>query len=139
MSDIKTNYPGIRKIVRFPFDKCPHDCELQAAGKQKVILPFSQRDVSFFGVPILTSSTKVENNGTISEAKLTVKTNEDLPFLGWNYAVKLEDGRSFMLGSDVRMPMIQRVSNSGSPDGEAKVRTYEISMKAAFAPIECLI
>lgn len=139
MSDLQTNYPGIRQIVRFPFNRTPRNCELMAVGKQKVILPFSQKTVSFFGVPILTATTKVENNGTLSEAKLTFKTNEDLPFFGWNYAVMLEDHRCFMIGSDGRLPVVQRVTNSGSPDGEAKVRTYEISMKAAITPIECYI
>lgn len=139
MADIKNNLPGVRKIVRFKFEKTPHDCELMAAGKQKVICPFSQTDVEFIGVPVLTTTTKVENNGRVSETKLTFKTNEDLPFFGWIYAVELQDGRGYLIGTDNRMPLVQRLSNSGSPDGEAKVRTYEISMKAAFSPIECML
>ena len=139
MADIQTNYPGIRRIIRFPHSLCPPNCELMAAGKQKVICPFSRDEVQFFGVPTLNSTTKVETNGKISEAKLTFRSNNDLPLFGYCYAVELEDRRAFMLGDDVKMPMVARASTSGVPDGDPKVHTYEISMKGAYSPIECLM
>lgn len=139
METILTNYPGIRKIVRFTLAKAPRDCELYAAGGQKVFCPHSRVDVPFFGVPVLTSTTKVENNGKISEAKLTLKTNEDLPLFGWCFAVELEDSRSFMLGTDTRIPLVSRGSTSGTPDGDPKVHSYEITMKGVYCPIECLM
>jgi len=137
MADIQTNYPGVRNIIRFPHALAPRNCELMAAGQQKVICPYSRNKVQFFGVPILTATTKVENNGKVSEAKLTFRSNNDLPLIGWCYAVELEDGRAFMLGDDVRMPMVGRSSSSGAPNGDPKVHTYEICMKSAFTPIEC--
>ena len=139
MSDIKTNYPGVREIIRFPFAKAPKDCDFLAAGNQKPICPFTREKIPFFGVPVLTSTTKVEANGKISEVKLTFRTNQDLPLFGWDYAVALEDGRAFLLGTDVRMPLVARSSTSGVPDGDPKVHTYEISMKNVISPIECIM
>lgn len=139
METISTNFPGVRRIVRFRFSQAPRNCELNAASNQKVICPYNKVDVQFFGVPVLTSTTKVENNGAITEAKLTMKSSQDLPFLGWCYAVELEDGSSYMLGSDDRMPLVARGSSSGVPDGEAKVKSYEITFKGAYAPIECIM
>lgn len=139
METILTNYPGVKRIVRFRFSQSPRNCELNAASGQKVICPYNKVDVQFFGVPLLVSTTKVENNGEITEAKLTVRSSQDLPFLGWCYVAELEDGSSYMLGSDDRMPLVSRGSSSGVPDGEAKVKSYEITFKGAFAPIPCLI
>ena len=139
MADIQTNYPGIRRIIRFPHSLCPPNCELMAAGKQKVICPYERDEVEFFGVPTLNATTKVEANGSIAEAKLTFRTNRELRLTGDCYAVLLEDRRAFMLGDDVKMPMVARASTSGVPDGEPKVYTFEISMKGAYAPIECIM
>lgn len=139
MSDFVVNIPGICQIIRIHKRAVGKNIAAMAACKMKPIMPLGADKVQFHGVPSLTSTKKTVDNGTLCEAKLTFRSSEELPTFGYCYVAKANSGKCLLLGTDRRCPVVNRNEDTGNPEGNTAVYTYDIVMKDVLAPIEVIL
>lgn len=133
--------PGIVSI-------CYADCEnLQPHVMQQSItgatidLAVPTVEINFYDIP------KCQWSGTLSsgcrqeKATLEFKTSDTIPE-GRRIAfiVTVASGRQFLIGSrEPKYPQVEYSESTGSPSGDAAVRTYKITHVALKSVLPCIL
>lgn len=133
--------PGIVSIRYTDCDNLQPHVMQQSISGATIDLAVPSVKIEFYGIP------KCQWEGTLSEgcrqekATLEFATSDILPE-GRHIAfiVTVASGRQFLIGSrEPRYPKIQYTETTGSPSGDAAVRTYKITHVALKSVLPCVL
>lgn len=133
--------PGIVSIRYTDCDNLQPHVMQQSISGATIDLAVHSVKIEFYGIP------KCQWEGTLSEgcrqekATLEFATSDILPE-GRHIAfiVTVASGRQFLIGSrEPRYPKIQYTETTGSPSGDAAVRTYKITHVALKSVLPCVL
>lgn len=133
--------PGIVSIRYTDCDNLQPHVMQQSISGATIDLAVPSVKIEFYGIP------KCQWEGTLSEgcrqekATLEFATSDIIPE-GRHIAfiVTVASGRQFLIGSrEPRYPKIQYTETTGSPSGDAAVRTYKITHVALKSVLTCVL
>ena len=133
--------PGIDKIQ---FVRCsdiqPHVMQLSMCGVI-VTLALPSVQVKFYGVPLLKWDGSMVNGSRQEQSTLEFSTREHLPEgVLLAFVVTMASGRQYLIGArEPKYPIISYSDTTGSPDGEAALRTYKITHIAKKSVLPCIL
>lgn len=131
-------------IVSIRYTDCrnlqPHIMMHSICGA-KIALAVPTEKISFYGVP------KCQWSGTLSsgcrEEKATLEfTTTDILPEGCRLAfiITVASGKQFIIGArEAKYPQIEYTETTGSPSGDAAVRTYKITHVAPKSVLPCVL
>lgn len=133
--------PGIVSIRYTDCDNLQAHVMLKSICGEKIALALPSVKISFFGVPKCQWSGSLLNGCRQEKATLEFTTSDILPE-GSRIAfiVTVASGRQFLIGSrEPKYPQIEYTESTGSPSGDAAVRTYKITHIAAKSMLPCIL
>ncbi|MBD5258456.1 MAG: hypothetical protein K2L73_02180 [Muribaculaceae bacterium] len=133
--------PGIKKIQVIRCNQLPPGLMLHSICGCMVALSLPSHSVAFNGRPLLTWEGTMVNGGRQEKSTLEFTTAEPLPE-GENLAfvVTGAGGKQYLIGTrEGRFPIVAYSETTGSPNGDAAVRTYKITHIARKSVLPCVL
>lgn len=131
-------------IVSISFTECdnlqPHVMQQSISGAV-IDLAVPTEKISFFGIPKCQWSGTLASGCREEKSTLEFNTSDILPE-GRRIAfiVTVASGKQFLIGSrEPRYPQIEYTETTGSPSGDAAVRTYKITHVALKSVLPCVL
>lgn len=131
-------------IVSIRFTECdnlqPHVMQQSISGAV-IDLAVPAEKISFFGIPKCQWSGTLASGCREEKSTLEFNTSDILPE-GRRIAfiVTVASGKQFLIGSrEPRYPQIEYTETTGSPSGDAAVRTYKITHVALKSVLPCVL
>lgn len=131
--------PGITHIGLLPCAMLPQNVADSYLAGIPVVLPSAGLNIPFCGVPICEVSSEYSNNGSLEKATLTFASSQFIAEKAQvAFVITDVNGRTMLIGAREKpFPIIKRTRNTGAPDSDSAVFTYEISCVAIAALVEC--
>lgn len=133
--------PGICRIEIVRCTHLPRHIMLHSMSGAPLALAVPRLPIRFFGTPTLTWKATVVNGARQEQATLKfaspycIGEGERLAFI-----ITTAAGRKFLLGTrEPNYPVVNFSETTGTPGGEAAVRTYEITHIAPKSVLECTV
>ena len=133
--------PGIVKIEVVSCAQLPANVMLTAITRGAVTLVLQPTEVKFFGQPTLkwkgTMVNKAPQENSTLEFRTPLKLRDDVRLA---FIVTTASGKKYLIGSrEGKYPVVTYTETTGSPDGEAALRTYKITHMARKSVLECIV
>lgn len=133
--------PGIVSIRYTDCDNLQPHVMKQSISGATIDLSVPSEKINFFDVP------KCQWSGTLSsgcreeKATLEFTTADILPEGRWlAFILTIASGKQYLIGSrEPKYPQIEYSETTGSPSGEAAVRTYKITHIALKSVLPCIL
>lgn len=133
--------PGIVSIRYTDCDNLQPHVMQQSISGATIDLSVPSEKINFFDVP------KCQWSGTLSsgcreeKATLEFTTADILPEGRWlAFILTIASGKQYLIGSrEPKYPQIEYSETTGSPSGEAAVRTYKITHIALKSVLPCIL
>lgn len=133
--------PGIVSIRYTDCDNIQPHVMQQSISGSTIDVAVPSVKINFFGVP------KCQWGGTISagcrqeKATLEFATSDIIPEgRRLAFIVTVASGRQFLIGSrEPKYPQVEYTETTGSPSGDAAVRTYKITHVALKSVLPCVL
>lgn len=133
--------PGIVSIRYTDCDNLqPHVMQQSICGA-KIDVAVPSVEIKFFGVPKCQWSGSLSSGCRQEKSTLEFATADTLPE-GSRIAfiVTVASGRQFLIGSrEPKYPQIEYTETTGSPSGDAALRTYKITHVALKSVLPCVL
>lgn len=136
-----TRLPGIKRIGILPCAMMPANIADQYFARLTIALPSRGLEIPFCGIPICESTSEYNNNGSQEKATLTFASSQFIAEKAQlAFVVTDVNGYNYVIGAREKpYPIVSRTQNTGSPDAEGAVFSYEITHVALKSMIECAI
>lgn len=133
--------PGIVSIRYTDCDNIQPHVMQQSISGATIDLAVSTEKISFFGVPKCQWSGTLASGCREEKATLEFATSDILPEgRRLAFIVTVASGRQFLIGSrEAKYPQIEYDETTGSPSGDAAVRTYKITHVALKSVLPCIL
>ena len=133
--------PGIVKIEVVRCSQLPANVMLTAITRGSVTLVLEPEEVTFYGQPSLKWEGMLVNKAPQEKSTLEFKTphrlHDDVRIA---FIVTTASGKKYLIGSrEGKYPVVTYTETTGSPDGEAALRTYKITHLARKSVLECIV
>ncbi len=130
--------PGILNVWYVEADKLPSDVTYRAVAGIPVEMPVQPVSIYFKGEAVCEVEETYDNNCQMEKAKLTFTALSEVPTrLRLAFLIRTANEERYIIGAKERpYPTVKVSRSTGSPDGDAAARRYEVSFTArkALAP-----
>lgn len=133
--------PGIVKIEVVRCAELPANVMLTAITRGSVTLVLEPEEVTFYGQPTLKWEGLLVNKAPQEKSTLEFKTPHRLhDNVRIAFIVTTASGKKYLIGSrEGKYPVVTYTETTGTPDGEAALRTYKITHLARKSVLECIV
>ena len=133
--------PGIVKIEVVRCAELPANVMLTAITRGSVTLVLEPEEVTFYGQPTLKWEGMLVNKAPQEKSTLEFKTPHRLhDNVRIAFIVTAASGKKYLIGSrEGKYPVVTYTETTGTPDGEAALRTYKITHLARKSVLECIV
>lgn len=133
--------PGIVKIEVVRCAQLPANVMLTAITRGSVTLVLEPEEVTFYGQPTLKWEGLLVNKAPQEKSTLEFKTPHRLhDNVRIAFIVTTASGKKYLIGSrEGKYPVVTYTETTGTPDGEAALRTYKITHLARKSVLECIV
>lgn len=133
--------PGIVKIEVVRCAELPANVMLTAITRGSVTLVLEPEEVTFYGQPKLKWEGMIVNKAPQEKSTLEFKTPHRLhDDVRLAFIVSTASGKKYLIGSrEGKYPVVTYTETTGTPDGEAALRTYKITHIARKSVLECIV
>ena len=133
--------PGIVKIEVVRCAELPANVMLTAITRGSVTLVLEPEEVTFYGQPTLQWEGMLVNKAPQEKSTLEFKTphrlHDDVRIA---FIVTTASGKKYLIGSrEGNYPVVTYTETTGTPDGEAALRSYKITHLARKSVLECIV
>ena len=133
--------PGIVKIEGVRCAQLPANVMLTAITRGSVTLVLEPEEVTFYAQPTLKWEGMLVNKAPQEKSTLEFKTphrlHDDVRIA---FIVTTASGKKYRSGSrEGKYPVVTYTETTGTPDGEAALRTYKITHLARKSVLECIV
>lgn len=138
--DNNFSLPGISKIGMFNAEDMAPQVLAMSMGDMPVPMLCDIIRIPFVGKPTFNVSSKAENNGSSKTVALKFDTVAAIRCHGnTGFVVATPDGRTYLVASAFHpVPVVTYERDTGSPDGEASVYHYQVSLVTVAQSFECI-
>ncbi len=136
------NYlPGIVSIRFTDCENIPQHVMQQSISGAVIHLALPSVKINFFGVPKCKWSGTLASGCRNEKATLEFNTADIIPEgRRLAFIVTVASGRQFLIGSrEPKYPQIEYDESTGSPSGDAALRTYKITHIALKSVLPCIL
>ena len=133
--------PGIVKIEVVRCAQLPANVMLTAITRGSVTLVLEPKEVKFYGQPTLKWEGSIVNKAPQEKSTLEFKSPDRLrDDVRLAFIVTAVSGKKFRIGSrEGNYPVVTYTETTGTPDGEAALRSYKITHLARKSVLECIV
>lgn len=133
--------PGIVKIEVVRCAQLPANVMLTAITRGSVTLVLEPEEVTFYGQPTLKWEGLLVNKAPQEKSTLEFKTPHRLhDNVRIAFIVTAASGKKYLIGSrEGKYPVVTYTETTGTPDGEAALRSYKITHLARKSVLECIV
>ena len=133
--------PGIVKIEVVRCAQLPANVMLTAITRGSVTLVLEPEEVTFYGQPTLKWEGLLVNKAPQEKSTLEFKTPHRLhDNVRIAFIVTAASGKKYLIGSrEGKYPVVTYTETTGTPDGEAALRTYKVTHLARKSVLECIV
>ena len=133
--------PGIVKIEVVRCAELPANVMLTAITRGSVTLVLEPEEVTFYGQPTLKWEGMLVNKAPQEKSTLEFKTPHRLhDYVRLAFIVTTASGKKYLIGSrEGKYPVVTYTETTGTPDGEAALRTYKVTHLARKSVLECIV
>ena len=130
--------PGILNVWYVETRQLPDDVIYRAVAGIPVAMPVQPISIFFKGEAVCEVEESYDNNCQMEKAKLTFTTLDEVPTrLNLAFLIRTVNNELYIIGAKERpYPTVKVSRSTGSPDGDAAARRYEVSFtgRKALAP-----
>ena len=138
---ITQSLPGITSLGYVPSERLQRQIMQKALAGLPVGVFTDIAPINFVGVPTCVTQSDYDNNGRLEKASLKFVTNDNIPiYTDIAFVMTDSNGKSWLLGTKERpRPIIRIERSTGTPEGDGNAFSFEVSLYAHKALIECQI
>ena len=130
--------PGILNVWYLSTANLPADVIYRAVVGIPFQIPVQPKNINLKGEAVCEVEEQYDNNCQMEKAKLTFITLDEVPTREHlAFVIRTADNEMFVIGAQERpYPTVKVTRSTGSPDGDAAARKYEVSFtgRKALAP-----
>lgn len=132
--------PGIQEVWFLYCSQLPTNVIYRAVAGIPVTIPVQPTTIALKSEAVCEVEESYDNNSQTEKAKLTFTTLDELPTRQHlAFIIRTADDDMFLIGAHERpFPCVKVSRSTGSPDGDAAVRKYEVSFTARKALAPCM-
>ncbi|MBQ8712962.1 MAG: hypothetical protein IJ551_09145 [Prevotella sp.] len=132
--------PGLLNVWYLATSNLPADVIYRAVAGIPFQIPVQPISINLKGEAVCEVEESYDNNCQMEKAKLTFITLDEVPTRqNLAFVIRTADGDMFTIGAKERpYPTVKVTRSTGSPDGDAAARKYEVSFtgRKALAPMK---
>lgn len=136
----KQSLPGITYLGYVEAESIDEDIMyMYICGIRVALNNLDITEIKFFGNPTCDAASSYNKNGRVELATLKFDTLKDLPLhKHLAFVIRDSNGQGYIIGQHEKpRPAVKVTHNTGSPNGEAAVLSYEVTLYGKKALIPC--